>query len=401
VSRGPHGRIYWVDALKAVIVVGICLFHTSLVFSPGSWLVNNAERTVVLGGFAGFTFQWGIALMFVLAGAASWFGLRSRGARHFASSRVVRLGLPLVVGIAVFSPLQSYVEHTRGFELGGLLRTYLTFWSSVRITWSPASAYGLVFHLWFLTHLLAISLATLPIAAWLRSPGAQSVIASIARFAGAPGTYLAGAVPLAAVQMALHPRFPAYQDWADLAAWSVLYLSGFVLLSDVRFEAALRRHIGHALVVAILVSATIGLLSLMGRVSAWDSHPDYSAGYLAYQALRSLNTWSWIVFLLGVGVRWLDRYNRLTEWGADMPMPFYVLHQPVLVVIARYVVGWNVGLWPKFFVIAATAIGVTLLLCEGVRRSRVLRLVFGLSGVAKPHFPGGPKVPDGARLTTL
>lgn len=396
-----RGRIYWVDALKAVIVVGICLFHASLVFSSGSWLVNNAERSVALGGFAGFTFEWGIALMFVLAGAASWFGLRSRGAWHFASSRAVRLGLPLVAGIAVLSPLQSYVEHTRTIELGGLLRTYVTFWPSVRITWSPASAYGLVFHLWFLTHLLAISLVTLPIAVWLRSGGGRHLIEVIVRSARAPGAYLLGALPLAAVQMALHARFPAYQDWSDLAAWSVLYLCGFVLMSDPRFEAALRRHIAHALLVALVVSATTGFLNLMGRVSQWDAHPDYSAGYLAYQALRSLNTWSWVVFFLGVGVSWLDRYDRLTAWGAEMPMPFYVLHQPVLVVIARFVVGWNAELWLKFFVIAATAICVTLVLCEGVRRVRVLRLLFGLSGMAKPRVPLGPNVPDGARLTTL
>ncbi|MGA8922613.1 MAG: acyltransferase family protein [Candidatus Dormiibacterota bacterium] len=396
-----RGRIYWVDALKAVIVVGICLFHASLVFSPGSWLVNNAERSLVLGGFAAFTFQWGIALMFILAGAASWFGLRSRGVWHFASSRVIRLGLPLAAGIAVLSPLQSYLEHTRTIEVGGLLRTYVTFWTSVHITWSPASAYGLVFHLWFLTHLLAISLVTLPIAVWLRSGRGRNLIEGIVRSAGAPGAYLMGALPLAAVQMALHARFPAYQDWSDLAAWSVLYLCGFVLMSDARFEAALRRHIANALVVALLVSATIGFLSLTGRVSEWDAHPDYSAGYLAYQALRSLNTWSWLVFLLGIGVRWLDRYNRLAEWGADMPMPFYVLHQPVLVVIARFVVGWNAGLWLKFFLIVSTAIGVTLVLCEGVRRVRVLRVLFGLRGVAKPRLPRGPNVPDGARLTAL
>jgi glucan biosynthesis protein C len=396
-----RGRIYWVDALKAVIVVGICLFHASLVFSPGSWLVNNAERTVVLGGFAAFTFQWGIALMFVLAGAASWFGLRSRGAWHFATGRVIRLGLPLAAGIAVLSPLQSYLEHTRTIELGGLLRTYLTFWTTVRITWSPASAYGLVFHLWFLTHLLAISLVTLPIALWLRSGGGRNLIEGIVRSARAPGAYVLGALPLAAVQMALHARFPAYQDWSDLAAWSVLYLSGFVLVSDTRFDAALRRHTPHALAVALVVSATVGLLSLLGRVSEWDAHPDYSAGYLAYQALRSLVTWSWVFFFLGIGVRWLDRFNRLTEWGADMPMPFYVLHQPVLVVIALFVVGWNAGLWLKFFVIVSSDIGVTLVLCELVRRVRVLRLLFGLKGVAKARLPRGPNVPDGALLTTL
>jgi glucan biosynthesis protein C len=376
-------RIYWIDALKALVVVGIALFHVCLVFSPGSWVVNNAERSVLLGGFAAFTFQWGIALMFVLGGAATWFGLRSRTARRFASARLVRLGLPLVLGILVLSPLQNYVEYHRPLELGGLFRNYATFWGSVTITWSPASAYGLVYHLWFLSHLLAISLVTLPIAVWLRSVAGLRLVEHLVRIAAAPGGLpLLGAIPLAVVQMALHARFPSYQDWSDIAAWAALYLMGFVLISDRRFTEILRRRGGEALIAAGAASLLNGFLFLSGGLAALDQ-PEYSPGYFANQALRSLNTWVWVVFLLHVGVRWLNSENRLTSWGADMPMPFYVLSHPVIVAIAAYVVGWNIGLWPKFTIITVLSICLTLASCEGVRRSRVLRVVFGLSAVAR------------------
>jgi putative phosphoribosyl transferase len=384
-------RVYWIDALKAVVVVGIALFHASLVFAPGSWVVNNAERTFVLGGFAAFTFQWGIALMFVLAGAATWFGLRSRGARHFASTRMVRLGLPLVLGIAVLSPIQNYVEYHRPLELGGLLRNYVTFWGSVPINWSPASGYGYVFHLWFLTHLLAISLLTLPVALWLRSAAGRRLVERLLPIGAAPGgMLLLVAFPLAVVQMALHARFPSYEDWSDIASWSVLYLTGFVLISDRRFTEILRRRGSEALIGALVASLSIGLLFLSGNGSSLDSHPQYSPGYLAYQALRSVNTWGWVMFFLCVGVRWLNSDNLLTSWGAEMPMPFYVLSHPVVVVIAAYVVAWDVGLWAKFVVLTVLAIGITLILCEGVRRSRVLRVVFGLSAVERPRHPSGP-----------
>ncbi len=82
-------------------------------------------------------------------------------------------------------------------------------------------------------------------------------------------------------------------------------------------------------------------------------------------------------------------------------MPFYVLNHPLLVVIAAYVVGWDVGLWAKFIVITVPAIGITFVLCEGVRRSRVLRVVFGLSAVAKPRQTSGPMVTGKASLRSL
>jgi glucans biosynthesis protein C len=395
-------RIYWIDALKALVVVGIGLFHACLVFSPGSWVVNNTERSVVLGGFAAFTFQWGIGLMFVLAGAATFFGLRSRGTRRFASARIVRLGLPLVLGIALLSPLQNYVNYNRPLELGGLLRNYVTFWGSVPITWSPASAYGYIYHLWFLSHLLAISLLTLPVALWLRLAAGRRLVEWLLPIGAAPGGMLfLVAFPLAVAQMALHARFPSYEDWSDIAAWAVLYLAGFMLISDRRFTEILRRQGGEALIAGLVASLSISLLSLNGSVSAWDSHPQYSPGYLAYQALRSITTWAWVMFVLYVGVRWLNSDNRLTSWGAEMPMPFYVLSHPVLVVIAAYAVGWDVGLWAKFIVITVSMIGITLVLCESVRRSRVLRVVFGLRAVARPRHTGGPTVTGKASFRDL
>lgn len=381
----PHRHVYWIDALKALVVVGIALFHSALVFAPGTWIVNNPQRSFLLGAFAGFTFQWGIALLFLLAGAATRFGLRSRTAMQFASSRVVRLGLPLVAGLVVLSPLQWYVQHTRVIEPSALLRSYVSFWTSIHLTWHPSSAYDVVYHLWFLTHLLTVSIATLPIVSWLRSARARRFIAWSVSAMERRGGFLLGALPLAAVQVALHPKFPLYQDWSDLAAWAVLYVEGFIVMSDARFAAALRRSLWPALGVAVSILAVTGWLNLAGYAGAWNAHPDYSAGYVAEQALQSAGTWCWLVFFVAAGVRWLDHDNPLTEWGADRPLPFYVLSHPIIVVIARYVVGWDLGVWAKFAVIATSSIAATLVLCEVVSRQPVLRVLFGLRAVPKPR----------------
>ena len=385
VSAEPHARIYWIDALKAVVVVGICLFHTALVFSPGTWIVNNPQRSVILGAFAGLTFQWGIALLFLLAGAATWFGLRSRTALGFAASRSVRLGVPLLVGLALLSPLQSYIQHSRSLDLGGLPHTYLTFWTSVHATWSPSSAYDYVYHLWFLTHLLAISLLTLPVAVWLGSARGRRLAAQVVRLVDVPGGFLLGALPIAVVQVALHPRFPQYQDWSDLAAWAVLYLEGFVIVANERLHHALRRSVGPALLTVIVLSVAAGILYASGEGAAWDSQPDDSPRYLALEVARSAYTWAWVVFLLGVATRWLNADSGLARWGADRPLPFYVLSHPVVVVLAWYVVTWNAGVWLKFAVIATVSITVTLALCEVVGRYGPLRFLFGLSYVPKPR----------------
>ena len=384
VTNQSRGRVYWIDGLKAIVVVGIALFHSALVFAPGTWIVNNSARSFLLGVFAGFTFQWGIALLFLLSGAASWFGLRSRSAVQFAQSRIVRLGLPLLAGLVVLSPLQSYVQHTEAMNLSGLAHTYVTFWATVHATLRPSSAYDVVYHLWFLTHLMVISIATLPVVLWLRSESGRAFGARVLALVQLPGGFLVGALPFAVVQIALHPKFPLYQDWSDLVAWSVLYVEGFLIMSDARFAIALRRSLWPALITAVALLLFTGLLSTGG----WGSRVDYSPQYLTSQALSSFTTWCWLVFLIGVGVRWLNHDNPLTEWGADRPLPFYVLSHPIIVVLARYIVGWQLGVWAKFLVLAAVSIGIALALCELVSRYRVTRVLFGLSATPKPrHAP--------------
>ena len=60
-------RVHHLDWLKVLIVYGIVVFHVSLVFTYGSWLVNYPERSLALSAFAAFCFPWGIPAMFLIA----------------------------------------------------------------------------------------------------------------------------------------------------------------------------------------------------------------------------------------------------------------------------------------------------------------------------------------------
>jgi hypothetical protein len=62
-----------------------------------------------------------------------------------------------------------------------------------------------------------------------------------------------------------------------------------------------------------------------------------------------------------------------------------VIHHPVVVFVASIVIGLPLGVWPKFALVAGTALGVTLLIYELlVRRWALTRLVFGLRPRRRP-----------------
>ena len=56
-----------------------------------------------------------------------------------------------------------------------------------------------------------------------------------------------------------------------------------------------------------------------------------------------------------------------------------MIHHPLVLLVASFVVTWNLGVWPKFLVILVTVAVLTLGIYEfGVRRWALTRLVFGL-----------------------
>jgi len=95
-------RIHYPDWLKVLIVYGIVLFFVSLVFSMGTWLVSNHDRSLILTAFAGFTLPWGIPAMFLIAGADAWFGVRSRTAPDFVRWHFLVTVVALTLGINEF-----------------------------------------------------------------------------------------------------------------------------------------------------------------------------------------------------------------------------------------------------------------------------------------------------------
>jgi hypothetical protein len=67
------------------------------------------------------------------------------------------------------------------------------------------------------------------------------------------------------------------------------------------------------------------------------------------------------------------------HYGQEAALPFFVLHQPVIIVIAFFVVQGNSGIWIKLPIVMLGSFLVTIGLYElVVRRIRLLRLLFGI-----------------------
>jgi len=375
-------RVHYLDTLKVAIVYGILFYHSALPFTLTSWLLNNPQKSVALTAFTAFCFPWGIPMMFLLSGADSWFALRARSATAFLRARFLRLVLPLAAGIVLLSPLQWYLTTVgANRSLPGLLQSYPAYLRGIRLSWTPEwlGRYG--YHLWFLGYLFALTVALLPLLELLRRPASRRAIAAAADLCRRPWALYAFALPLVFSQAALRTRFPAYQDWADIATYTIVILAGYVLASERRFEQAIRGGIKLELAAGVVSTAGIGILLLPA-----DVHPaNQGLRDVAFSVLWSVMVWSWLLAVLTLGMRWMDFGNRLTAYLAESILPFYVIHHPVVVLVASIVIALPLGVWPKFGLVAGTALAVTLLIYELlVRRWAPARFVFGLRPRRRP-----------------
>ena len=379
-------RLYYLDWLRVLAVVGVFYAHTANILDSFYWHINNdaPNHTVApdygLRAFIVFGTQWGMSLFFLLAGASAWFALRSKTSGQFIHERFNRLVIPYVVGFILLSPPEAYfLALAHSLYQGSFFAFYLHFFGSIRIDWNPQwlAAYG--YHLWFLAFLFAISLINLPVIFYLRRESGQRFIRKLAALCEKPWGIFLFILPIALIQVALRAPFPVYQGWADFFTWLMFFLYGYILLTDRRFQHAIKKQGIVAFFVGLASFLIILATYFAGFLNTWEGTPSYSVGYMLYQVLRSVTAWSWMVFALYFGMHVLNFSSKLLEYAEEAVLPFYMLHYPLVIIIAFYIVQWDMSPSIKLLIISTISLVTTVILYDLlIRRMNFTRRLFGM-----------------------
>jgi hypothetical protein len=193
------------------------------------------------------------------------------------------------------------------------------------------------------------------------------------------GGMLLFTVPLAIAQCLLSPFFPEEHDWADFIFQTLFFALGFILFADERFTCTIRRDWWILLIVGtVIVLGLVGMYLTGLPVVEWSETPGTAQFYIL-QFLGSAIAFCYSLMMLFVGMRFLDFTNRWLRYGQEAALPFFVLHQPVIIVIAFFVVQWNAGISIKLPIVVLSSFMVSIGLYELiVRRIRPLRFLFGM-----------------------
>jgi glucan biosynthesis protein C len=383
----PVARLHYLDTLRVLSIGMVFLFHAVHPFDFGDWQVKNAAQSEILTIILLFLGMWGMPFFFLLAGAGSWFALQRRTARQYVSERVYRLFIPFIVGSILFTPIEYYCEYMNKIQRGVLtsfppiLSAFTIF--DPRLLRFPGFSprwFGVAgYHLWFLGFLFSFALITLPFFLWLKREPGQRVVSRWAQLCQHRGGILLFAIPAGLILCLLLPLFPQEHDWADFVLYLFFFALGFLLFADERFAHAVRRDWPLLLTVGcVIVLGLVGAYLAGLPVLLWSETPGIPAFYVI-QVLRGAIAVCFSLTMLFVGMRSLDFTNQWLRYGQEASLPFFVLHQPVIIAVAFFVVQWHAGILVKLPVVVVSSFVVTLGLYElVVRRIRPLRLLFGI-----------------------
>ena len=203
----------------------------------------------------------------------------------------------------------------------------------------------------------------------------------LASWSARPGGIFLFVVPLAMVRVGLM-WMPIYTDrtWAEFLWYALYFIIGFILASDDRFTSTIKKHSWVAL--ALWVVLFIGVGSLLNFVLGFDLNEGqgFSAQFVIWQITWSIVSWSSVIFLLGIASRCLNFTNRLLTYSNEAVLPFYLLHQTIILIVGWFVLLWNLSVLTKFLIIIAISFPSILILYEVfVRHIGFMRFLFGMT----------------------
>ncbi len=364
-NRVTDSRLDFLDALRLLALGLLILYHVGMYYVTWDWHLKSPFASTALEPWMRLVNPWRMSLLFVVSGAVTAILLR-RDAPGWLGFRLRRLGFPLVAGVLVIVPPQSYwqVIQQMGYDGSYLefLPLYLGGHGDFCKPTGPCLTLPTWNHLWFLPYLMVYTLvlwASVRVAPlWLERAGQRlSGTLSVLSLLVAPWLVLATG------RLALRPWFDVTHALVDdplaHAQYLPAFLAGAILASTPGAWSAIARFRVAALLVAL--GSWMLLLSAPGVPA-----PLQRMVYAAQQ-------WGGVMAVLGFAWVHLNRPNPWLRGLAVRIFAVYVLHQTLIILLAvalRPLALQPIAEGPLLVVGTVTCALALVRICEAIRPLR-------------------------------
>ena len=370
----PSTRKNYLDWLRVFGILFVFIYHTTRLYNVEDWVVKNNIWYPSVEVWNGFATSFMMPLMFVISGASLFYATGKGGFGKFLKDKILRLLIPLIVADLTHITIQSYLyNRTHGLFNGNYFQFLPQYYHLDSINWVGA-------HLWYLLVLFLFSIILYPLMRWLRGSG-SSFLSRLDSAIGKTGVLYTLTFPFLLLYLIIPSDSPLLSDnggWPYIMYLWFLLL-GFLIVSDEKLQDKIRRlrwvslAVGLAMVVSFLIALSqvanpneITLLLMLAGV------------------MRVFGGWICVLAFFGLGMQYLTvRTNRLV-YANEAVLPFYILHQTVILAVGYFVLQWAIPDVLEWVVVVVISFAAIMVLYEFiVRRFNVMRVLFGMKPLSK------------------
>lgn len=371
-------RRFDLDWLRVFAILTVFIYHSGRFFNSEDWHVKNPNTYFGMDVWEIILANWMMPLIFLISGASIFYALNKSGVGKFIKDKVLRLLVPLVtMGIIIFGVVQMYLEDLTHGQFSGSFLEFVPYYFQTSIFFE---SWGV--HLWYLKMLFIFCLVFLPLFLWLKRGSGQGVLAKSGNLLASPGAvYLLSLPTILCLVLTNRESFWGDLGWGggSILTHATFFLSGFLIVSHEGLQKNIQRFRWLSLALAVTLMVTIFSLYMAFGEPAFGS-----LLYAPFFALWGLWSWCWVLAILGFGTKHLNFNKPILSHANEAVLPFYILHQPVLLVIGYFVVQWAIPDLAKWTIIFASSFALIMLFYElTVRRFNGMRVLFGMKWLRK------------------
>jgi glucans biosynthesis protein C len=370
-------RMYYIDWLRVIAFGLLFVFHSFRMFDTYPWHLKNPETSISINYIIEFMHSWRMYIIFLVSGAGTYFAMKSKR-QNFLNGRIQRLIIPYIFGVFILIPPQKFFEAIQQSGFEGNYFLFLTQLPNGLINenygWNLLWTGYLGYHIWYLVYLFVQTILFLPLFKLILRCQNKVCEQSSKLFRSFYSFWLI-IIPFVLLEFLLRPVFPQYLNWADFATFSLYFLFGFLLQINQKIILFIEKNAYKFLTIAIFCwSLYLINRSFLDNISI----PEYTLNYFFSIILKNLNSISWVFAFIGLGKKFLDFNHRYLNDLNQGILPFYILHQTVIVIFGYFVVQWELSILEKFLIILSTSFIVTIGLYQIIRRNNTMRFFFGM-----------------------
>lgn len=366
----PAQREYFLDSIRAWLMLLGIPFHISLIYSSHTWHVNSADSSWWLTVFNDFIHAFRMQVFFVISGYFSYMLFLRYPLKRWWKVRVERVGIPMLTAIPLltlpqFIMLQYVKGKAENWHSLSLYDKYNTL------------AWELISHLWFLLVLIILTTVSLWLFSLLRNKWTAANKSRLTTLSMSKLTliFLFTGVGYAAIRRTIFSVYPSIlsDGMFNFVVMQTLFYMPFFLLGALTFispelKALFTRPSRGCTLGAAFAFAAYLLNQRYGSGDAWMYETEYVITMV--MGLWMVN----VVFSLGH--RLLNFQSARVTYFVNASLFIYLVHHPLTLFFGAYITPHITSNLLGFLCGLVFVIGIALALYEIHLRIPLLKFLF-------------------------